>query len=526
MEVVARAGWIDERMADARALARHAIADAVGRWSARSAAIVTAIVIGDRAGLDDDVERRLQEAGTYHVIAISGGNIAILAGLMHRRVPAGRSARANGDAGVDRPAGRLRAPGGWRRVGRSRDVHGGRVPRRPRRRPAQSAAERARVRRRVPAGRRAVVGRRPCFRPDVRRDPRDSGGRAVAGIAPLSATPRGRLSSLFVASAATEALLLPVGAMLFSRITFAGLALNFLAIPLMAVTQVAGMAVVPAAFVARWLSLACGFVAHVGAAGLVWSADLVRFAPAATFRVAAPGWPCVAIYYVALAVALVRARARRVPLTSGRRRCDLDAWLSPGRWRPRAGDGRLHVTFLDVGQGDSAFLRFPHGGTLLVDAGGLASSGSALRHRRPRRCAAASGCRRPPARLPRPHARRPGSHRRRRRDPARVQAARGVGGHSRPALRAADARCAPPPGELGLRWTNVRTGDRANIDGVDVVVEHPEPADWERQRVRNDDSIVVDVRWRDVSIVLTGDIGKAVERAPRRRDCGRRRCGS
>ena len=38
-------------------------------------------MIGDRSGLDDEVERRLQEAGTYHVIAISGGNIAILAGL-------------------------------------------------------------------------------------------------------------------------------------------------------------------------------------------------------------------------------------------------------------------------------------------------------------------------------------------------------------------------------------------------------------------------------------------------------------
>ena len=46
----------------------------------RAAAIVTAILIGDRAGLDDRVERDLQEAGTYHVIAISGGNIAILAG--------------------------------------------------------------------------------------------------------------------------------------------------------------------------------------------------------------------------------------------------------------------------------------------------------------------------------------------------------------------------------------------------------------------------------------------------------------
>ena len=38
-----------------RAFARRAIGDAVGRWSAQSAAIVTAIVIGDRAGLDDDV---------------------------------------------------------------------------------------------------------------------------------------------------------------------------------------------------------------------------------------------------------------------------------------------------------------------------------------------------------------------------------------------------------------------------------------------------------------------------------------
>ena len=51
------------------------------RRCTQSAAIVTAIVIGDRAGLDDEVQRRLQEAGTYHVIAISGGNIAILAGL-------------------------------------------------------------------------------------------------------------------------------------------------------------------------------------------------------------------------------------------------------------------------------------------------------------------------------------------------------------------------------------------------------------------------------------------------------------
>ena len=67
-----------------------------------------------------------------------------------RRVPAGRPARTNGDAGVDRRAGRVRMPGRWRRVGRSRDAHGGRLLRRPRGRSAQPAAQRARVRRRVP----------------------------------------------------------------------------------------------------------------------------------------------------------------------------------------------------------------------------------------------------------------------------------------------------------------------------------------------------------------------------------------
>src|SRR5262249_21590641 len=52
VEVVARAGWWGEALAASRAFSRRAIADAVGWWSAQWAAMVSAIVIGDRSHLD------------------------------------------------------------------------------------------------------------------------------------------------------------------------------------------------------------------------------------------------------------------------------------------------------------------------------------------------------------------------------------------------------------------------------------------------------------------------------------------
>ena len=40
----------------------------------------------------------------------------------------------------------------------------------------------------------------------------------------------------------------------------------------------------------------------------------------------------------------------------------------------------------------------------------------------------------------------------------------------------------------------------------------PQP-DWERQKVRNDDSIVLEFVYHDVAILLTGDISADIERA-------------
>ena len=58
---------------------------------------------------------------------------------------------------------------------------------------------------------------------------------AILGVVPAipAIVPRRLMPavSILVASAATEAVLFPAGALFFSRVTFAGLVLNFLALP-------------------------------------------------------------------------------------------------------------------------------------------------------------------------------------------------------------------------------------------------------------------------------------------------------
>jgi len=61
-------------------------------------------------------------------------------------------------------------------------------------------------------------------------------------------------------------------------------------------------------------------------------------------------------------------------------------------------------------------------------------------------------------------------------------------------------------------WRTLQPGDKVSIGGVDVIARHPPHPEWERQRVRNNDSVVIELRYGGVSVVLTGDIGREVER--------------
>ena len=533
VEITSKGRWWSEYAGGARLFARRAFERFVGRWSPQSAAIVTAIVIGDRAGLDADVERRLQDAGTYHVIAISGGNIAILAGLL---MAACRFAGCLGRGAMLTAIGVL--------IAHAALVEGG------------ASVDRATLMAIVYFGARAFDLRSPPLNALwtvaavlVAADPLSIADPAFVltfgatlGILAVAETTRSRsarsacsplpfaLRRMFLASVAAEAMLFPVGALVFSRVTFAGLALNFLAIPLMAVAQLAGMVVVPLAMTSTRLATVAGWAAHISASGLVWSADLVRFVPALTYRLAPPGWGAVLLYYTSMFTCWVlwrlrctasgsaeprmRARVRRTALVAA---VAAAAWIlvQPAALLAVRGDGRLHVTFLDVGQGDSALVRFPLGSTMLVDAGGLTGSPSFdIGERVVAPVLRADDIRRLDY-VVLTHG-----------DPDHIGGVRAIVREFRPrgvwegipvprfdpltALRL-EAQTS------GARWAHVYRGDRFIVDGVEISALNPAMADWERQDVRNDDSIVLDVRWRVVSVLLTGDIGREVEREIRDR---------
>src|ERR1041385_5622392 len=97
-------------------------------------------------------------------------------------------------------------------------------------------------------------------------------------------------------SAAVELALLPVMAETFSRVSVAGLVLNLVAVPAMALVQIAGLVVVMASHFDTVGTLA-GWIAYVSAAAIVDSARLVELAPWLSFRVPAPGLLIVLVYH-------------------------------------------------------------------------------------------------------------------------------------------------------------------------------------------------------------------------------------
>jgi competence protein ComEC len=314
------------------------------------------------------------------------------------------------------------------------------------------------------------------------------------------------------ASVAAELALLPVSAATFSRVTGAGLVLNLGAVPLMVVVQVSGMAV---AIFDRVdiIAAPAGWVAHSATTALLGSARLVDIAPWLSVRVPPPHMASIVCYYGSLAATLMaRGRIRVAAIVVFVASLVAIVTGQPMSWLRTIGEPpHLRLVAFDVGQGDATLLQFPDRSALLVDAGGLPFGGTAFD----------IGARvLAPALWSRGLRRLDGlvvTHG----DPDHIGGAPSILDDFAPAAlwqgvpvpaHAALSALLDRAVALGTGIKNRRVGDALRFGEVDVRVLHPPAPDWERPRVRNDDSLVLDVRHGEVSILLMGDVGAPVER--------------
>jgi competence protein ComEC len=497
---------------------RQAIARHVAPHDRQSAAVVAAILIGDRAGLSPVVQDRLQRAGTYHVIAISGGNVALLTALsffglrlllrsprlvalLTMAVVLGYGGVVAGDPSVERAVAAACLYLALRVVGL--------VPR-----ALHVLATVAlfvvlvepltviHVGAWLSFGATAAIilcaGRFVRW-VNIRRGPWLM--RVVASS----------LVALFAATLSAELALLPVQAAVFSRVGVAGLVLNFVAIPAMAVVQVAGLLTVG---LTGWADVAAGWsgwVAYQSGRVLLGSAELVDLWPWVSWRVppTAPAWSV--LYYAAVVAACWSS------LGSGRRRIAAAVAVvsagiivtAPGLALRAPAAGLLRLTMLDVGQGDALVVQLPSGHTLLVDAGGTRGSFD-IGGRVVLPALWSLGVRRLDWLLvthaDRDHIGGAVSIVRNLRPREIWEGVPVAGNQDLQALR--DVALAH-----AVAWRPVNAGHTLHLGAVQLTVEHPPAPDWDRPRVRNDDSVVVRLRYGDVDILLTGDAAMEFEAA-------------
>ena len=321
--------------------------------------------------------------------------------------------------------------------------------------------------------------------------------------------------ALFAATLCAELALLPIAANAFSRVSVAGLVLNFVAIPLMTVAQIGGMLAVGAGLLHGGAAAAIGYIAHLAAAGIVESARLVDVLPWLSQRVPSPGPVVTGCYYVGWVLWLGAARtlslrAVGAALVAGAGAALVLGPIGAGAGTMTCGGRRapLRVLFLDVDQADATLVQLPDGHALLVDAGGTVRGRFAVGERVVSPTLWNAGVRRLDY-LALTHG-----------DPDHIGGAMAVLEDFRPREIWEGV---PVPSSVPLRqlrmaasrnrsgWRALQTGDTLRVGEVHVRIWHPRPPDWERQAVRNDDSLVLELRYKDVSIVLPGDIGAAVE---------------
>src|SRR5215471_907197 len=347
---------------------RWAMSTTAGHLPATSAALLGGLLLGEKTGLPPEASEAFRRAGVYHILAVSGFNVALLASSIFFVLST---------LGVPRRATAMVA--GAALVGFALVVGG------------QASVLRATVMGLLLLG-ALLLDRESqlmnalalavlvllAWRPGDLGEPGfQLSFAATAGIIylapPITAWLTGRgwpgwLATSTAVSLGAQAAVTPVMLVHFNQLSLIGIVANLAVVPMAAVGTTLGMlALLIAAanasaadifFQALWPLL-------LALRAFVWAAARV---PAAMVHLPAPGWPATSAWCVALALVPYLGSARRWVRPTAAVSLALAMGLSVWPW-VKPGDGRLRVTFLDVGQGDAILVEVPEGPRFLVDGG-------------------------------------------------------------------------------------------------------------------------------------------------------------
>jgi len=480
---------------------RWAVATLRARLPESSAALEAGLLLGERTALPRETDEAFRRAGVYHVLAVSGFNVALLASSVFFSLSLlGMPRRATAIvAGLVLAAFAV--------------VVG-----------AQPSVLRATVmgllllvsvlieRESQVMNALALAGLiLLAWRPGDLWEPGfQLSYTATAGIVylspPLSAwlKERGWPAWLAVASAVSvgaQAGVTPIMLAHFNQLSLVGIAANLLVVPLAGAATTLGMlalSVELASAAAAALLFNALWVLLLALRASVWLAAAV---PAAMIHLPAPGWLAVGAWYGALGLLPCGRRpwARRVALAL----CLVVTASSAWPWL-RPGDRSLRVSFLDVGQGDAVLVELPEGPRLLVDGG----PGGTRRFDVGERVLAPFLWNRGAARLD-------------------VVALTHQDGDHAGGLAAVlrhfavgefweTGRSGPGSADLERALGSARparrvlgVGQRVWLGGAVITVLNPAPDGGPASA--NDDSLVLRLDWRGVSLLLTGDLGPGGE---------------
>ncbi len=182
-----------------------------------------------------------------------------------------------------------------------------------------------------------------------------------------------RISEIFSLSAASQVGVLPIIAKTFNRITFSSLFLNFAALPLVALIMISGYIFLCFSFIspviANYLVQAVIFLINL----LISISHLFDRFSFLSFRIPNPHTATIIGYFLFLFFLLLPWKKKKLKWLS---LAGFLVFLAVLITYPFPSYSKnLKVTFIDVGQGDSILVEFPGQKKMLIDGGGLFTGG-------------------------------------------------------------------------------------------------------------------------------------------------------